>query len=233
MQILLVEDLLPNQQLATTILRQAGHIVTIANHGGEALALIEVQQQSFDLVLMDLQMPTMNGFEATERIRCCTPSATFNPDIPIIAVTANALVTEEQKCKAIGMNGYLRKPYRPHELIQVIEPFTKPRKCRDKTVVLKPVEADAETLSRLKSVFITEAPHIIESLYDALAKQNATHALQMADKLKMASDDIGASRIATQSIRFRGSLEMGDWEDAQEMLTTLARQIEQAIPSLS
>ncbi|MBF0159987.1 MAG: response regulator [Magnetococcales bacterium] len=231
MNILLVEDLPANQKLAVTILQQAGHGVTIANHGGEALALME--QQPFDLVLMDLQMPTMNGFEATERIRHHEATEVFNPAIAIVAVTANALVTEKQKCETVGMNGYLSKPYRPHELIQVIEPFTKPRPNRNKGIILEPVDVDNETLDRLKAVFVAESGRMLTSLQEALSRQNSTQALQLVDQLRLISSEIGAGRIATQSIRFKGSVEMADWQEASEVLAVLTRHVEQILSLLA
>ncbi|MBF0614584.1 MAG: response regulator [Magnetococcales bacterium] len=229
MRILLVEDLISNQQLASSILRQAGHIVTIANHGGEAILLLEQQQYAFDVVLMDLQMPVMNGFEATERIRQSISSATVNPEIPVIAVTANALKSEEQRCLAIGMNGFLRKPYRPVELLQIIEPFTKPRKRGENAVVLKDVQVDAETLAHAKNVFMNEAPQIFESLQAAMAQKNTAQAIQMVEVLRKISNDIGANQIAIQAIKFKGRVEMADWDESRAFVVRLGQQIEQVL----
>jgi len=103
--ILLVEDVIINQRVACGILERAGHLVTVANNGQEALDRLE--QDEFDLVLMDIQMPVMNGFEASERIR--SSQASYR-DLPIIALTAHTLEEDRKQCEAAGMNDFLAKP---------------------------------------------------------------------------------------------------------------------------
>ncbi len=106
-RILLVEDDLTNQLVATGILRLLGLSADKANNGREALRMLETQD--YDLVLMDCQMPEMDGFEATRRIRDPL-SAVRNHQLPIIAMTANAMAGDRQKCLDAGMNGYVAKP---------------------------------------------------------------------------------------------------------------------------
>ena len=118
-KILLVEDMTSNQILATEILRRTHYEVVVANHGGEALEILA--KAPFDLILMDLQMPLMDGYETTRRIREDDGTGLLDPDVPIVAVTAKALDGEEEKCLAAGMDGYLRKPYRVKELLAVLE----------------------------------------------------------------------------------------------------------------
>ncbi|MBF0273380.1 MAG: response regulator [Magnetococcales bacterium] len=229
LQILLVEDLATNQRLATTILYQAGHLVTLANHGGEALDILKKKETHFDVILMDLQMPNMDGFETTLRIRESSPSEMLDSRIPIIAVTACIMASEEEKCRNIGMNGYLRKPYRPHELIQVIEPFLKPRKRSVGKITLEPVEVDQESWNRARSAFQGEVLAVVKELRRALDKKNVTQAVQGVGKLSSLAKGIGASRIGTQAIRIKGSAEVGDWEEVNAFLERLDEQIEQTL----
>ncbi len=116
--ILVVEDNVVNQTLAARVLEKAGHIVELANNGEEALRCLEMQR--FDIILMDLQMPNMNGHEATLIIRN-SKDGTFDPDIPIIALTAHAFKEEKEQCIKAGMNSCITKPFKRTELLQEIE----------------------------------------------------------------------------------------------------------------
>lgn len=112
-KILLTEDNSINQQVATEFLEDAGVIVTIANNGKEACDLIE--HKNFDLVLMDIQMPIMDGYQATAQIR-----KSQNSNIPIIAMTAHAISGYREQCLKSGMNDYLTKPINVEELYRII-----------------------------------------------------------------------------------------------------------------
>ncbi|UFH50253.1 ATP-binding protein [Pseudomonas sp. KNUC1026] len=114
-RILLVEDNPVNQLVARGMLGKLGCEVVIATQGAEAL--IELENGSFDLVLMDCNMPVMDGYEATRRIR---QSGNW-PDLPIVALTANAMPEERDRCRAAGMNDYLAKPFRREELVAMID----------------------------------------------------------------------------------------------------------------
>ncbi|MFT0521083.1 response regulator [Pseudomonas faucium] len=114
-RILLVEDNPVNQLVAKGMLAKLGCQVTLATQGAEALELLA--QEDFDLVLMDCNMPVMDGYEASRRIR---QSGRW-PDLPIVALTANAMPEERERCRAAGMNDYLAKPFRREELLALIE----------------------------------------------------------------------------------------------------------------
>lgn len=112
LKVLLVEDVKMNQELAIEILTKKDINVTLANHGEEGVKI--AQKDDFDLVLMDMQMPVMDGCQATEEIR------TFNRTLPIIAMTANAMTGDKNKCLAAGMNDYITKPINPEEMFKAI-----------------------------------------------------------------------------------------------------------------
>ena len=118
--ILLVEDNAINQQVATELLEQAGFVVTIAGNGREGVH--EVKTSEFDLILMDIQMPEMDGYEATRIIR-----KEHNSDsLPIVALTAHAMAGEREKCLDSGMNDYLSKPIKTDHLYAVLTKWIKP-----------------------------------------------------------------------------------------------------------
>jgi CheY-like chemotaxis protein/HPt (histidine-containing phosphotransfer) domain-containing protein len=117
-RILLAEDNLVNQQVAIGILKKLGLRADIAGNGAEALKALETIP--YDLVLMDMQMPIMNGLDATKQIR--NPrSAVKNHEIPIIAMTANAMQGDREKCLKAGMNDYVSKPVSPKALAEALE----------------------------------------------------------------------------------------------------------------
>jgi two-component system, sensor histidine kinase and response regulator len=116
LNVLLAEDTPANQKLITHILRKRGHNVAVANNGREAVQLAE--QQAFDLILMDVQMPVVDGFQATGEIRAANgPSAR----LPIIAMTAHAMQGDRERCLAAGMDDYITKPIDMRRLIQLVE----------------------------------------------------------------------------------------------------------------
>jgi CheY-like chemotaxis protein len=117
LRILLVEDNRVNQAVATRLLEKRGHKVVVAGNGRAALEALE--KETPDLVLMDVQMPEMDGFEATAGIRAKEKST--GGHIPIIAMTAHSLKGDQERCLAAGMDGYVSKPIRTSELFATIE----------------------------------------------------------------------------------------------------------------
>jgi signal transduction histidine kinase/DNA-binding response OmpR family regulator len=124
-RVLLVEDNEMNQQVATELLESAGAIVTVANHGGEAVKFLTAGDKApeFDVVFMDLQMPEMDGFTATRLLRSDPRLRSF----PIIAMTAHALVEERQRCLDAGMNDHVSKPIDPDNLFATLLRWARPR----------------------------------------------------------------------------------------------------------
>jgi len=116
--VLLVEDNLVNQKVATAMIRKLGCTVTVASNGARALEQLALRK--FDLIFMDCQMPVMDGFEATRAIR---QMAGDKRDIPIVAMTAHALKGDQQHCLEVGMNDYLAKPVRHSALIAVLKKY--------------------------------------------------------------------------------------------------------------
>ena len=118
LNILLAEDNPINQKLAVRLIQRMGHKVSIALNGRQALEAIETEK--FDIILMDVQMPEMDGLEATQAIRT-RESLTGRPRVPIIAITAHAMAGDRDRCLEAGMDGYVSKPLNAQELFEVIE----------------------------------------------------------------------------------------------------------------
>lgn len=125
-KVLLVEDNLINQEVAKELLADLGLTVCIANNGEEAIE--QIKKNTFDVVFMDCQMPVMDGYSATEAIRsgAADTQTASNKEIPIIAMTANAIGGDKEKCLACGMNDYLSKPIEDEELNRVLLKYINP-----------------------------------------------------------------------------------------------------------
>ncbi|WP_064604234.1 ATP-binding protein [Photobacterium sp. J15] len=117
LKILLAEDSNTNQLVAKLMLEKRGHQVKIANNGEEAIELLKLKRNSFDIVLMDISMPVLDGLEATRQLR------RSNYDIPIIALTANAMQSDQEEYKRAGMDGFLAKPIQPMELNLMLDKY--------------------------------------------------------------------------------------------------------------
>ena len=126
LRVLLAEDNLVNQRLAVRLLEKRGHRVAVAANGAEALRALE--QESFDLLLMDVQMPEMDGLEATAAIREKERGTGMRQ--PIVALTAHAMKGDREKCIAGGMDEYLSKPIRPQDLDQLLEKYVAIKKAK-------------------------------------------------------------------------------------------------------
>ena len=135
LRILVAEDNAINQLLAARLIEKRGHVVTVVNNGREALTALE--KGSFDVVLMDVQMPEMDGFEATAEIR--NKETGTGEHLPIIAMTAHSMSGDRERCLAAGMDSYVSKPIRPKELFGEIYACTQlPEGLKKPSVMLSP-----------------------------------------------------------------------------------------------
>jgi two-component system, sensor histidine kinase and response regulator len=195
LRILLAEDNLVNQTLVVRLLGKAGHNVVVAGNGKEALAaLAKAGPGAFDLVLMDVQMPEMDGFEAAAAIR--KKERGTGTHLPIVAMTAHAMKGDRERCLAAGMDGYLPKPVKREELIDALEHHScespAPEKDRlarkqpglDKATVLARLEGDEELLAELAGLFIQESPKLLSAIQQAIEQDDAKSLERAAHALK-------------------------------------------------
>jgi PAS domain S-box-containing protein len=133
-RILVAEDNPINQKVIFKIIERLNYNVTIASNGAEAIR--ELSQGKFDLVFMDVQMPIMDGYEATQAIRDKS-SKVLQPNIPIVAMTAHAMKGDREKCIEMGMDSYLCKPVRPKQVRDIIERFLNPSVTKNKDLLKK------------------------------------------------------------------------------------------------
>jgi signal transduction histidine kinase/CheY-like chemotaxis protein/HPt (histidine-containing phosphotransfer) domain-containing protein len=232
LRILLAEDNPVNQMLATILLEKQGHTVVVAGNGKEALAALE--RQSFDSVLMDVQMPEMDGFEATARIR--EREKAIGGHIPIIALTAHAIKGDQERCLEAGMDGYVAKPIDSEELARAIgrlvpaaaqdEPSST---ARDRAVegdellqaCLERVGGKVEHLKKVAKVFAQESVKALEEIRAAIAGRDAPRLLRAAHAFKGAVALFGVDAATEEVIQLESMGRAGDLTDAQNAFTAL------------
>ncbi|MBF0341578.1 MAG: response regulator [Magnetococcales bacterium] len=243
LRVLVVDDLVNNQKVALNILEQAGHEVTLAGNGREAWNILKTK--CFDVVVMDLQMPELDGYEVTAKIRAADPEQFSNTRIPILACTAHALETDRQRCLEAGMNGFLRKPYRAEELLESLEPFVRKMAppveksavpATGPASVLKPVEGDPAEVDRQRRAFHDLASEQSQQLRKALSADDFLQAQEGVEWFKEYSDKIGAFRVKWQAMRLRGQVELKNRPQALVQVDALeeeCRKIRGAMDSIT
>jgi CheY-like chemotaxis protein/HPt (histidine-containing phosphotransfer) domain-containing protein len=210
LNILLAEDSLVNQKLARALLAKAGHQVVVADNGREAMAAFE--SQSFDLILMDVQMPEMDGLEATTAIRAVERRQ--GGSVPIIAMTAHVLPGDRERCLDAGMNGYIAKPVRAQQLYAAIlravpsgsstedtaADCAAPREQLDWQQALAAAQGDKRLLDEMVAAAMTETAEQWRALREALAAGDAKGVRTAAHTLK------GSIRYFGQTAAYRHAL---------------------------
>lgn len=202
-EILLAEDSLINQKLAIGLLQRWGHRVTVANNGLEAVQVSG--ERSFDLILMDVQMPEMDGLDATRQIR--SRERQTGGHLPIIAMTAHAMKGDRELCLSAGMDGYLMKPIRAEQLFRQIEEASAISMDRetmtggnqmsnlvDWSVASKAVNGDMSLLGQVMAAFLSEGPQLLETMRTSLVNADAKRFQRSAHTLKSALRTFGVSR---------------------------------------
>ncbi|MHB8655160.1 MAG: response regulator [Terriglobia bacterium] len=250
-RILLAEDNTVNQALATRLLEKRGHTVVVANNGREAMAALEMADfQGFDLVLMDIQMPDMDGFEATAAIRENEKSS--GKHLPIIALTAHAVKGDQERCLAAGMDGYISKPVHAEELYAAIEealltgpqaPERPPARQQpaeiiqdskfDSAAILAGFDGDAGLMGEIAEMFLKDCPKLMEEIRAAIAQADAGKLEHAAHSLKGSVGNFGLRGAYETLLRLEAMGRADDLAQAEDGFRTLEEQIELLKPALA
>jgi len=249
--VLLVEDNDINRIYAKNTAQKWGCRVDIAENG--LIAVEKVRRNNYDIILMDIQMPVMDGFEATKSIRNKFEGPKAN--VPIIALTANAIKGDNEKCIEAGMNDYISKPFAPRDLYNVLRRYVKtaetiePQRAIEETASVDTTATEAYTdLSYLKSVcdgdegfivdmvssFVADAPHILKEMQEHKSKRKWKLVGKLAHKLKpsvqfMGIHSVEATVKAIESDAFHSN-NLGELPGKIEELTKI---LSLAIPELA
>ena len=240
--VLVVEDNKTNQFIAKSILEEVGFVVLLADNGEIGVNQFKENKEMLDIVLMDLHMPVMNGYEATNLIR------KIDSDIPIIAMTADAITGIEEKCKEYGINFYISKPFEPDlfidKLIKIIEEKNKPGENSDtseddemKSMLneeegLKHLSNNVELYELVLGEYLKENKETANNLTRAIEEKNFSEAVQIVHKIKSSSASIGAKDLYSVAIDLQKSLESRDIAEIKNLHNEFNRMLIQLISEI-
>ncbi len=225
-RILVVEDNAINQKVVTAILSKRRFDVVVAGDGQEAIRALASAEWPFSLILMDVQMPNLDGLEATRILRGDPRWA----HIPIIAMTAHAMNGDRERCLRAGMNDYLSKPVHAAHLLQVVDKYVRsgprPEYVTRSAPAPAVIDSDPELIRLTEELFFQLAPERLNRMASALRVEDSGALAQEADKLATAAKRIAAPEVAECAERIRTAAVAGDAESASESLSRLAMVID-------
>jgi PAS domain S-box-containing protein len=245
LKVLLVEDNQINRKLVKVILEKRGHSVAAANNGEEALVKMGAGQ--FDVVLMDVQMPVMDGIAATEAIRNLEKDTSRNT--PIVAMTAHAMKGDRERFLAAGMNGYISKPIEKEELLETVEKLAQenvdgvlvgtalpgmqnvPAMHRDEA--LGRLGGDEQLLLDLGEVFIETLPEYLAAIDKALESRDARSLELASHTLKGALTSFSALPSVDAAMRLELAGRDGDFDRAEQVRLVLSAELDRLMPLLN
>jgi PAS domain S-box-containing protein len=247
LRILLAEDNFTNQQVALAILKKLGLTADAVANGAEVMKVL--QSIPYDLVLMDVQMPEMDGLEATRQIR--DPGSTaLNHQIPVIAMTAYAMQGDREKCLEAGMNDYVSKPVSPQALGEVIAKWLPPEKVDiprikddpgttslkdskatertvwNRTAMLERLMGDEDLARAIMEGFLTDIPRQIEALVELLENGDVPGAVRQAHTIKGAAANMGAEALREVAVETEKAATAKDLRAAEADVQELERRFD-------
>jgi two-component system sensor histidine kinase/response regulator len=233
LSILLADDNAINRELGVRILTKRGHLVTVVENGIQAVEAVE--SQGFDLVLMDVQMPKMDGLEATGAIR--KNEQNTGGHIPIVAMTAHAMKGDRERCLAAGMDGYISKPIRAQELLQTVESLTSEstspidtsvdpaEAVLDRKAALARIDGDEALFADLAKLFRDESPRMLSAIRSAVAAKNADALHRAAHFLKGSVATFAAQAAFEAALKMERIARSKDLSDAESACVTLEQEV--------
>ncbi|MBF0458037.1 MAG: PAS domain S-box protein [Nitrospirae bacterium] len=243
-KILLAEDNIVNQEIAIGMIEKYGHSVSVAGTGSEAIA--SLRNGRFDVVLMDVEMPQMNGLEATRRIRN-SKSGDFDSNIPIIAMTANAFKDDKERCLSAGMNDYISKPISMVQLLEVIErtmdgvsslkaapeAVIPVSVVFDKEDLFNRLDADEEFIGKICAIFKDDAVVHMAKLKDALNADNAAEVEIIAHTIKGMASNLSGIRAKNEAMRMEMAARKSDLSQAKSIYPQLQEEINDLLAAIA
>ena len=228
-RVLLVEDNLVNQKVVLAILRKKGFQIDVSNDGREALSKLEAATDPYDIVLMDVQMPVLDGLETTRIIR---KNQRWDR-LPIVAMTAHAMNGDRERCLQAGMNSYVSKPVQPAHLVSVIEKLLQEWAAAPEpplTVSGRLVLEHSEMANDLLELFLQLAPDRLQQMETAASQGDAGTLVAEARKIAEAAGQFASRAVADSAQRVELAAASRNFAKAAEELATLRREIQELSP---
>ncbi|HTU68251.1 MAG TPA: response regulator [Steroidobacteraceae bacterium] len=238
LSVLLVEDNMVNRTLALEMLQRLGCDAMHAGNGVEALDALD--KQEFDVVLMDCQMPVMDGFIATRKLREREVAKKLEP-VRVVALTANALAGDREACLAAGMNDYLAKPFTLAQLRNILLPSKVSRSAANKVTLdhsaieaVRQLDPDGQDrlLQRLIALYRDDSSQLLADIDNGLKTSDADAIARAAHTLKSSSANLGATNVAAIARQIEHSARSGDIKDLAGSITKLRAQRTVALSEL-
>lgn len=261
-KVLVVEDNIINQMVVSDMLTQMGCVVEVAENGKHALDLL-MQHGEYDLILMDCYMPEMDGFATS----CAIRQREFRSDtppshIPIIALTANAMAGDRERCLASGMDDYLSKPIKSDDLRKTLSRWVVEKSLQMKTSLSKPSDTpeklptppnsiitmlltlDVHVLEKLRKelrgrsinwlldIFIQEYPNYVSTIHQALTQRDSHALFQAAHKLKGSAANLGARQLSEICLQLEAFSRIGAFPEATRLVSSLEEEGKQLLLAL-
>jgi two-component system sensor histidine kinase/response regulator len=233
-RILLVEDNPVNQRVAQRVLQQLAVTVTTANNGAEALE--QIAAQPFDAVLMDCQMPVMDGFTAAKQIRAAELAAGHGRRLPIIALTANVMSEDRERCVAAGMDAHLGKPLEPSQLADCLGDYLRKRPPPseiDLEALRELTGGDAEFERELVATFISSGDQCLAEIVTALGNSDFDTIGRRAHALKGASANIHAHTLSVAASNLENAARRQERSDVGDLVRQLGEKLKAVNAQLS
>jgi signal transduction histidine kinase/DNA-binding response OmpR family regulator len=230
-RLLLVEDNAVNQRVVLAMLRKKNYVIDVANNGQEALDKLEHTSEPYSVILMDVQMPVLDGLETTKAIR----RNNSWDNLPIIAMTAHAMIGDRERCLQAGMNAYISKPVQQAGLIAVIEQylasgtgqFAVPKTSGVERILTdKLMQQDRALVSEMLRLFVQVAPDRLEKLETAAARGDAETLAEEAKRIGAAAEHIASTSLGQLARSIGDSAAQGDFGAVKADVEALRREIQ-------
>ncbi|WP_303870877.1 transporter substrate-binding domain-containing protein [Acetobacterium wieringae] len=244
--ILVVEDNKTNQLIAKSLLEPVGFRVWLGNDGQEGIDLFTAHRSEIDLILMDLHMPVLNGYEAAEQIR------TLSADIPIVAMTADVIEGVKEKCESCGIHHYISKPFDPEQFVETIskivsvETATKKESehpgsdqnsemavmVLDRAEGLRYMGNNQALYQEVLAAYFTENQDVVEKLALTIKNRRYQEAAQTVHKVKSSSGSIGAKKLFEVAKVLQKALETGDEKEIASLHPLFSEAMKQLLTTI-
>lgn len=239
---LIAEDSAVNLKLIVRMLEKRGHKVTTSSNGLEAIEAYK--KHRFEIILMDVQMPEVDGFEATATIRELEKASGVH--VPIVAMTAHAMKGDRERCLGAGMDAYISKPIKAGEVFETMDRIVKNQESQDRgtavdvegavidySAAIRHLEGDVDLLKEIAEMFLEESPALMDQMREAASRGDSKTLERAAHTIKGSVGNFAAKPAFEAAQRLEDIGREGKLDDVAEAYSILEREMEMLKPALA